>query len=216
MPLPLTDGFLASARTVRDLIDRPEVADRWQLESACEGMTVGGLADHLATQVGTTVRLLAADPSDLVPIALVEHYRRAAWVHSAPDEPANTEIRDSSNEQAKAGAAALRTHLAADLAALPDTLEAAAHRTPDAVLVPWQGWTLATADFLLIRMMEMVVHSDDLAASVDLPTPDFPDDVVAAVLGLLTMVAVERHGQTPLVRALARPQRAPGDVSAFG
>ena len=62
----------------------------------------------------------------------------------------------------------------------------------------------------------MVVHSDDLAVSVDLPTPDFPDDVVAAVLGLLTMVAVERHGQTALVRALARPQRAPGDVSAFG
>jgi hypothetical protein len=215
VPLPLTDGFLTSARTVRDLIDRPEVADRWMAESACAGMTVGGLADHLATQVGTTVRLLAADPSDMVPLALAEHYRRAAWVHSAPDEPANTEIRDSSNEQAKAGVAALRAHLAADLTALPVTLEEAATRTPDAVLVPWQGWTLATADFLLIRLMEMVVHSDDLAASVGVSTPDFGPAVLDPVLRLLTTLAVRRHGQDALVRTLTRPQRAPAEVSAF-
>jgi hypothetical protein len=35
------------------------------------------------------------------------------------------------------------------------------------------------------------------------------------LLGLLTAVAVERHGQTALVRALSRPQRAPASVSAF-
>jgi uncharacterized protein YbjT (DUF2867 family) len=42
------------------------------------------------------------------------------------------------------------------------------------------------------------------------------DDVVAAVLALLAAVAVDRHGQTAVVRALARPQRAPRSVSAFG
>jgi hypothetical protein len=216
VPLPLADGFLASARSVRDLIARPEVADSWERESACAGMTTGGLADHLATQLGTTVRLIAAEPSSQPPLSLAEHYRRAAWVHSGPDEPANTEIRDSSNKQARVGSAALLDQVATDLTALPGTLAAAATRTPDAVLVPWQGWALTTADFLLVRMMEMVVHSDDLAASVGVPTPEFPGDVVAAVLGLLTEVAVERHGQTALVRALARPQRAPAHVSAFG
>jgi hypothetical protein len=83
------------------------------------------------------------------------------------------------------------------------------------VLVPWQGWALSEHDFLLTRLMELVVHCDDLAASVDLPTPDFPDDVVTPVLGLLTRVAVRRHGQQALVRALSRPQRAPDVVSAF-
>ena len=39
MPLPLADGFLASARSVRDLIARPEVANSWERESACAGMT---------------------------------------------------------------------------------------------------------------------------------------------------------------------------------
>jgi hypothetical protein len=47
-------------------------------------------------------------------------------------------------------------------------------------------------------------------------TPQFPDDVVTAVVALLAGVAVERHGQTAVVRVLARPQRAVGPVSAFG
>jgi hypothetical protein len=74
---------------------------------------------------------------------------------------------------------------------------------------------LSTHDFLVTRLMGMVVHADDLAASVDLPTPAFPDPVVAAVLGLLSAVAVDRHGQAAVVRALSRPQRAPASVSAF-
>ncbi len=99
------------------------------------------------------------------------------------------------------------------LAELPAVLDGAAPGDP--VLIPWQGWALTTHDFLVTRLMETVVHSDDLAASVGVETPEFPDDVVAPVLDLLTDQAVRRHGATALVRALARPQRAPGSVSAF-
>lgn len=99
---------------------------------------------------------------------------------------------------------------------LPAALAGTDGRDPDAVLIPWQGWALTTADFLVTRMMEIVVHSDDLAAGMDLPTPQFPDDVVRPVLGLLTAVSLERHGQTALVRTLSRTQRAPATVSAFG
>ena len=106
--------------------------------------------------------------------------------------------------------------MAADLVALQPALAAAAERSPDAVLVPWQGWALSTHDFLVTRLMEIAVHADDLAAGLGVETPEFPDDVVREVLGLLSAVAVDRHGQTALVRALSRPQRAPSDVSAFG
>ena len=84
-----------------------------------------------------------------------------------------------------------------------------------AVLIPWQGWALTVRDWLVTREMEIVVHSDDLAASVGVPTPEFPESVVTPVLALLTAVAARRHGQTALVRALSRPQRAPSSVSAF-
>ena len=83
------------------------------------------------------------------------------------------------------------------------------------MLVPWQGWALTTHDFLTIRLMEIVVHSDDLAASVDLATPQFPDAAVREVLGLLTTVAVGRHGQTAVIRSLARQQRLSEPVTAF-
>ncbi len=216
MPLPIAEGFLASARSAAELVTRPEVRDRWDLESSCVGMTNGGLANHLADQTSNTLRLLAAEPSDLAPIPVREHYRRASWVHSGLGDEPNTSIRDGSNEQAHGGYDALAGRVAADLGALPEALSAAAERSPDSVLVPWQGWALSTHDFLVTRLMEIAVHSDDLAVGLEVPTPEFRDDVVREVLGLLSAVAVDRHGQTALVRALSRPQRAPSDVSAFG
>ena len=98
------------------------------------------------------------------------------------------------------------------LAPPPGLLDAP--RDPDTVHIAWQGWTLSTVDFLTTRMMEIVVHSDDLACSVGVPTPEFEEGVVTPVLGLLTGVALRRHGQAALVRALSRPQRAPSSVSA--
>jgi hypothetical protein len=216
VPLPIADGFVASARAAAALVTGREVRDRWDAESSCAGMTNGGLANHLADQTTNTLRLLATEPSALEPIPVREHYRRASWAHSTLVDEPNTSIRDGSNEQAQGGYDALAARVAADLVALQPALAAAAERSPDAVLVPWQGWALSTHDFLVTRLMEIAVHADDLAAGLGVETPEFPDDVVREVLGLLSAVAVDRHGQTALVRALSRPQRAPSDVSAFG
>jgi hypothetical protein len=216
VPLPLASGFEVSARLACELAGRPEVAARWADESACEGMSIGGLANHLVAQVDIAVALLGGPPSELEPIALLEHYRRAAWVRTDVDEEANTVIRDAANSEAGTGPEALAVRVANALTALPTALAAGAVPGPDARLIPWQGWALTAHDVMVTRLMELVVHSDDLAASIGVETPQFPDDVVAAVLGLLSGVAVGRHGQTAVVRALSRPQRAPGSVSAFG
>ena len=60
------------------------------------------------------------------------------------------------------------------------------------------------------------MHADDLAASLDLPTPRFEPEVLDPVLGLMAALAQRRHGQDSVVRALAREERATGPVSAFG
>jgi len=207
------DGFLAAARIAGDLVRRPAVTARWGEESACAGMSVGGLACHLGSQIDLAARLLRAGPSELTPIPLAEHYARAAWVRSGPDDEANVGIREGSDELAQSGPEALATLVEARLEALPGVLAAVGPDTP--VLIPWQGWALTARDFLVTRLMETVVHSDDLAASVRVPTPDFPDSVVGPVLDLLTGLALRRHGATALVRTLARPQRAPATVAAF-
>jgi hypothetical protein len=210
-------SFPEAAAVAGRLVTSPEVAARWADESACAGMTVGGLACHLAAQAGNTVRLLSAAPVPGEPIPVLEHYRRAAWAHRDLDDEVNVDIREAADREAVGGPEALAEQVRRDLAALPDALapHLAGERAPDTVHIPWQGWSLATGDFLVTRLMETVVHADDLAASVGLPTPEFPEPVVTAVLGLLTAVAVDRHGQTALVRALSRPQRAPATVSAF-
>jgi len=205
--------FAAAARIAVDLVRRPEVATRWTEESACAGMSVGGLAYHLGTQTDLVVRLLRVEPTDLEPVPLAEHYARAAWVRSGPDDEANVGIREGSDAQAAEGPEALAALLEQRLDELPGVLDDTGPDVP--VLIPWQGWALTAHDFLVTRLMETVVHSDDLAASVGLETPEFPEDVVAPVLGLLTDQAVRRHGATALVRTLSRPQRAPGSVSAF-
>lgn len=212
MPIDRAD-FVTACHTTLALAARPEVAAAWDAESACEGMTVGGLTHHLLGQIRHVAGFLAEPPSVDEPIPLLDHYAQAAWVGADQDDEANTSIRDNGNAAAEAGPDAVLTEVQALVGRLPGLLSVP--REPDTAYIPWQGWALTTDDFLVTRSMELVVHSDDLAASVGLPTPDFPDDVVDHVTHLLTGVALRRHGQTAVVRALSRPQRAPVSVSAF-
>jgi hypothetical protein len=209
---PHQRAFVEATEIALDLAGSAEVRAAWTTESACAGMSVGGLAHHLVSQAIIAARLLEAEPHT-DPIPVLEHYEQAAWVKGGLDSEANVGIRTGSDEQAAAGPDVVLADARAAIAALPGLLDGA--REPDGVLIPWQGWSLTTDDFLTTRMMETVVHADDLAASVGLPTPTFPDDAVTPVLALLTGVAVRRHGQAALVRALSRPQRAPASVSAF-
>ena len=211
-------AFLAAVDASWGLASSPQVREAWGEGSSCEGMTVGGLTVHLLNQAGNTVRLVRShlegdQPAAVEVIPLLEHYTRAAWVEAAPDDEVNVAIRDTDNERALVGPDAVLTQARELIDQLPALL--ATPRDPDTVFIPWQGWALATDDFLTTRMMEMVVHGDDLASSVGLETPTYPDDVLEPVLALLTGVAARRHGQTAVVRALSRPQRAPSTISAF-
>ncbi len=208
-----TESFLAASRIAADLATRPEVAARWSDESACAGMTVGGLAHHLVAQAVNTLRLVTDPSTGDEPISLLEHYRRAAWVTAAPDDEANVRIREGADSEAAGGPDALRALVDATLAGLPAAL--AAPRDPDTVHIPWQGWSLSAHDYVVTRLMETVVHADDLAVSVGVPTPEFPDEVMAPVLGLLSALAARRHGQAAVVRALSRAERAPRSIAAF-
>lgn len=213
MALSFADDVLESARVSVDLALSDPVRGRWTDESACEGMTVGGLAHHLTDQLDSLIRLYAEAPADPAPIRVLDHYRRAPWANTGLDEEVNVGIRTGADGRAAAGPDQHAEHARSALAALPGSLVRIEDGDP--VLIPWQGWSLTAADLAVTRLMEMVVHSDDLAASVGLDTPRFPDEAVRLVVGLLADVAVDRHGQAAVVRTLSRPQRAPASVSAF-
>jgi hypothetical protein len=206
------DVMVRATDLVAELVARPEVSAAWTVESSCQGMSVGGLARHLVSQPVNVVRLLTSEiPEGTQTIDVLEHYARAAWTREDLDGDANTSIRATSDEQAAEGPGAAwelvsgaRERLATALASAPPT-----------VYIPWQGWALDADDFLVTRLMEMVVHADDLAASVAVPVPEFGAGVLDPVFRLLSALSVRRHGQDALVRALTRPQRAPATVAAF-
>lgn len=208
-------AVVRAASLVHALVARPEVEAGWSEESSCAGMTVGGLARHLVGQSELVVTLLTADPAahaDAPLCTLLDNYAGAPWVGEDAEGAALDEaLRVRSNAQGDEGHEVAVAHQAAALDRLPSLLA----DPPATVFVPWLRSRMATDDFLVTRLMEIVVHSDDLADSVGVAAPVFDDGVLEPVLGLLTALAVVRHGQGAVVRALTRPQRAPGSIAAF-
>jgi Mycothiol maleylpyruvate isomerase N-terminal domain len=209
-PGRLDDAYLTAAAVADQLLRRPEVSYRWAEPSALPKMTVGALACHLGRQSVRAAELLPV-ATHVPPLASADaHYERAAWVRStSPDDPVND--RSDDDAEAALGPAALHARVASALDTLRRILAAGAQ---DVVLIPWQGWSLHRDDFLLTRLLETVVHSDDLAVSVGVSTPEFPEDGFAPVRDLLVRLAVTRHGQSAVVGTLSRRERT-RPISAF-
>ncbi len=207
----LDSAFPVAAAAALDLIRADEVRDRWLLPSVLPKMSTGALACHLGRQVVRAAELLPA-ATDLPTLESADaHYHRAAWVTStSPDDPPND--RSTDDAEAALGAAALGDRSTAALETVRRLLAEGAAR--DVVPIPWQGWSLRRDDFLLTRMLEIVVHSDDLALSSGVRTPEFPAEVFAPVRDLLVRLAVRRHGQPAVIGALTRSERT-RVISAF-
>jgi hypothetical protein len=176
-------------------------------------LSVGGLAGHLAYQILAVPQALA-DPAPQEPIiSLLEHYRRVGWIGAGLDEEINVRIRHGGEQAAAEGPVALAARVDAAIQELTGSLATAADRP---VRIPlWGPWSLLLDDLLVTRMMELAVHSDDLAVSVGIATPALPERAVDTVIQLLFRLAVRRHGPTAVLRALSRAERAPATVAAF-
>jgi hypothetical protein len=210
---PIREAFVVAAESAVTLLDRPEVAAAWTKPSALPDFTVGGLAAHLAAQALLVPRMLAATPPEGEPLSLLEHYGRATWIGADLDADINVKIRSVGEESAASGPAAVVANVQSVVRELPGLLAA---QPDDRLASPPAGpWPLRLDDLLITRMMEIAVHSDDLACSVGLPTPELPDAVLDPVFALLTDLARRRHGAVALLRALSRAERAPDTITAF-
>jgi hypothetical protein len=207
------DAFVQAAASAAGLLRDPAVAASWDSASVLREFTVAGLAGHLARQVLAVPRVLEQPVPADQPVALADHYARVSWIDAALDDEANAEIRRGGEDAAAGSAAALAVSAGAAVETLRTTLPS----EPAGRLVrpPWVSWTLTLEDFLITRMMEIAVHSDDLALSVGVATPPLPPAVLDPVLDLLTRLAVRRHGSAAVLRALSRSERAPATIAAF-
>ncbi|MEU6074733.1 maleylpyruvate isomerase N-terminal domain-containing protein [Micromonospora sp. NPDC047074] len=210
---PIRTAYLTAARSAVDLLADPAVAARWDEPSALPAFGVAGLAGHLASQVlGAPAVLAAPLPAD-DPVDLLDHYARGTWLGAPVDATVNVAIRRAGDGFAADGPVALVERCVATLRELTDALAA---EQPERVVFLKRGpWSLTLDDYLTTRLMELVVHADDLAVSVGVPTPELPPEAVDPVLTLLARLAVRRHGQPAVLRALSRSERAPTTVAAL-
>lgn len=207
------DQYLHAARTALALLEDDAVARAWHEPSALEGFTVGGLATHLAQQVTSVTAALAADHAGKEQIGLFEHFDRAAWLGADIENEYNTGIRAGGETAAAAGPDAVRSEARTALAAIEDALPGRAPGSPSGHARWPHG--MALGDFLATRILELVVHTDDLAHSVGLDTPVFDPGPFDTATAILAHLAAKRHGQAALIRALARTERAPATISGL-
>ena len=205
--------YLIAAESVAKLLAAPEVAAAWHEPSSLPKLSVQGLAGHLAGQVFFIPTVLAEPVPLEEPIGINEYYARSMWIGSDIDDDFNTTIRTMGEKDAADGPKGLAARVGETVRELRTTLQAAPNRP---VRRPtWGPWSLTLDDFVTSRLLEIAVHSDDLAHSVGVATPELPAEAVETVVDVLTRIALRRHGATDVLRALSRAERAPASISAI-
>ncbi|MFD9498799.1 maleylpyruvate isomerase N-terminal domain-containing protein [Streptomyces sp. NPDC060035] len=204
---------LETSGTVLTLLRDPQLRRAWSAGSALPRFSVGGLAGHLAAQVFQVEQVLVEPPGTGPLLTPVEHYGRAAWIGAGLDAPVNVGVREAGERLAEGGPDELAKAVAASLGRLRERLPA--EPADRIVTIAWTGWRLTLDDFLLTRLVEMAVHTDDLAVSAPVAAPGVPDAATDLVLALLARVAAHRHGRLAVLRAFSRADRAGGPVTAL-
>ena len=191
------------------MLARPELAARCDAQSALPLLSVAALAGHLARAVHTVETYLDAPPPPRdVSEGLVSASAYFIPIDSDLDSPLNVGVRQRAEEAASEGAGAVA-------GAFTETLSGLRHRLPiepiDRLIRVFGDQVMLLDDYLVVRMVELTVHSDDLAASVGMDPPQFPEPVLELVIETLVGTAVMRHGDWAVLRSLARRER---DIAA--
>ncbi len=208
-----TEPFLTTAVAAEDLIGDPRVAERWAGPSALQGYTVGGLAGHLARAVLTADRYLDSSTPGPVTTDAAGYFVAVLADHDPVDSDLHRRVRARGEAAAQAGPAALVAELGAARDRLADRLPGL---DPDAPVAVRDGLILSVAEYLDTRLVELVLHLDDLAVSVGLDEADgIPREATARVASVLAHIAVERAGGVETLRSLARRERHPEAVRAL-
>ncbi|QUQ67441.1 maleylpyruvate isomerase N-terminal domain-containing protein [Kutzneria sp. CA-103260] len=203
--------FLSAARSAASLLHSPALADAWSKPSALAEFRVSGLAGHLAGQVTNVGFFLDSPPLSAEPVIdAVRFYAQQADVDLDSDNARG--IRDRSERNA--GPAAVDLALRYD-AAVTEIADRLTTMPSDQLVTVWNRWTMPLDQCLLTRVLELVIHADDLAVSIGVPTPSFSDEVVDATVTTLARIAVRKRGTVPVLRALSRRERSDDLATAF-
>lgn len=206
----IRDLYLETAAAAIDAFDDPAVAAAWNEPSVLDGMPVGALVAHTARALSTVRHYLGGEPpaygDELVD---APGYVLAALPGGEEDQDVDRAVLGRAVDAAADGHLAVTRDAHDDLRALRGTLP---HLSRDHILVVLDGIGLRLDEYLETRVVELVVHHDDLDVSVEgAPRRPLPDEAGAVAVGLLAEVARRRTSTQAMIVALARHERLDGD-----
>lgn len=206
-------SFLATAELAEQVVASAEVAATWDEASALTGYTVGGLAGHLARAVLTVPRYLESAGSSQAPMVdAAGYFATVLGDHDPVASELHAGVRSRSVAEAEEGPVALVGRMREARQQLAATLDDALLARQVQVL---QGLEMTVAGYLETRLVELVIHLDDLTVSVGREPPTVPPDALACVAGVLGRTAALRAGGWATIRSLSRAERHLDAVRAF-
>lgn len=198
--------FLNLGDSVAKLLALPELADRWDDKSALDGLTIGAVAAHLGRAFTTTWLYIQADPVDAASAIPAPTYFARVLRGSAEEiAELNATIAQRAGDDAEKGFEGV---LDVHRSTLKDLRLQFIGERADRGIEVLDGMIMHLDDYLITRMVEAVVHSDDLCASLGIETPAFETEAVDLVMGAIVGVARERHGDLAILRAFTRGERS--------
>ena len=191
------------------LFGSPVLSTRWDEPSVLADFSVRGLAGHLLRAATVTEAYLdgPAPPRSAKTVTAAAYYVAAL---ADADGAVHSLVRARGEEAAAGGPAVV----AAEWEAACERLRTRLATEPPARRVQvYRDQVLLLDEYLKTRLVELCVHADDLAASLDVPPPPLPEAATNCAIATLVEIARLRHGDASVLRALTRRER--DDVEAL-
>jgi len=210
---PTVDAFLDAVAFAGQMIALDQVRAAWREPSALRLMSVGDVAGHLFLVLRRVGKHLERPPA-ITPTAQ-EDADAATWTwlrivdEDDLNEPEHRQVRLDGAHVADWGWEAVN-----DAYDRRSSNVAGLLRQACPAEIQLSNLRISFPAYLATRIVEMLVHTDDLGCSVGL-APTAPVAPMAIAIDTLIDAARLTHGDLPVLRALARPDRAPNSISVF-
>jgi uncharacterized protein (TIGR03083 family) len=200
--------FLHAVADTGPLLSEPALVERYNRPSLLAEFSVRGLAGHLLRAVTSVEGYLDRPPPDekgrRAAISAAEYYATVI----GDESDINSDVQRAVRERGEEAAPNRAEEFPALWAAAAERLRARlADSPPDRFMQVYGGLVLILDDYLVTRLIELVVHGDDLAASLDVKPPSLSAAATGLAITTLVEVARIRHGDPAVLRALTRRER---------
>jgi hypothetical protein len=209
LSLEAIDAYLGAVDWLRGVLRRAEVAEHWSKASVVAGYSVGGIAAHAVHSVVWLDQVLKdAEPVGLRPVRIAEFFGINRVDEGEDRDPFSASLRAAAEAFAVTGPYVVISTCTASRDELVALLGvASAERAVPVVRVP--GAQVPLRDYLRTRVLEVVVHGDDVACSIPtMSVADPPPDAMEVCLGVCVEMARGRLGDVETLRAFTRGERS--------